>query len=248
MAVDRLDPRAGRPLAAVPSLPAVVRRGLAPAAAARTAEAVPVWRVLRWPVLLTLAVTLLRLTGELLGWSPYWFSPQPGGGLSPVGIAWLVPLAGLYCGFRLQRLGLRPPGPLVAVGVPLLALALAPALPWLANRVRETSWTLHLSAWAVTSVFVAALAAAAWPALGRLMLVYAALARAPVALVMAAAMWRRWGTHYDVVPPGFPPMTPLERWLWLGLLPQATIWVALTVAVGAVFGVVGWLLASRVPR
>jgi len=247
VAVERPDPRAGRRLESVPSLPAPVRRPAA-AVASRTAPAVPVWRLLRWPVLLTLAVTLLRLAGELLGWSTYWFSPLPGGGLAPVGIAWLAPLVGAWCGFRLNRIGLRPPSIGLGLGVPLVSLALAPALPWLANRVHETSWTLHLVAWAITSVFVAALSATAWPALGRLLLVYALAARLPVLLVMAAAMWRRWGTHYDVVPPGFPPMTILERWLWIGLLPQATIWVALTVGVGAAFGVLGWLLASRLPR
>jgi hypothetical protein len=193
-------------------------------------------------VLLTLAVTLLRLFGELRGWSPDWFSPLPGGGLARVGIAWLVPLVGGWCGWRLYRLGLRPESPGLALGVPLVVLALAPSLPWLLNRVHETSWTLHLVAWAITSAFATALAATAWPPLGRLLLVYAVLARLPVLLVMAVAMWRRLGTHYDVVPPGFPPMTILERWLWIGLLPQATIWIAFTVAVGAAFGVLGWQL------
>jgi hypothetical protein len=246
VAVERPDPRTGRPLASVPSLRVAARRP--PSAAGASAVAVPALRLLRWPALLTLAVTLLRLAGELRGWSSYWWSPLPGGGLSPVGIVWLVPLVGLYCGWQLQRRGHRPPTIGVALGVPVLVLALAPALPWLANRVHETSWTLHLVAWAVTSVFATALAATAWPPLGRLLLVYAALARLPVVLVMAVAIWRGWGTHYDAVPPGFPSMTLLGRWLLLGLVPQATIWVALTVAAGAVCGVLGWLLASRFPR
>jgi hypothetical protein len=155
-----------------------------------------------------------------------------------------VPLVGLYCGWQLQRRGFRPSSLGLALGVPLGALALAPALPWLANRVHETTWTLHLTAWALSSLFLLALAATAWPSLGRLLAVYALLARGPVVLVMAAAIWRRWGTHYDVPPPGFPPMTMLQRWIWIGLVPQATIWVALTVAIGAVFGVLGWLAAS----
>jgi hypothetical protein len=35
-------------------------------------------------------------------------------------------------------------------------------------------------------------------------------------------------------------MFPMERWLWTGLLPQFTIWIAFTLAVGmsaAAFGV-----------
>jgi hypothetical protein len=247
VAVNRPDPRSGRRFDTLPSLTAVVRRA-ATGASSPAARAVPLWRLVRWPALLTLAVTLLRLAGERLGWSTEWFSPLPGGGLAPVGIVWLVPFVGAWFGFRLQRLGLRPPPLGIGLGVPLVSLALAPALPWLVNRVHETSWTLHLVAWAITSAFVAVLAVAAWPPLGRLLLVYALAARLPVLLVMAAAMWRRWGTHYDVVPPSFPAMPVLARWLWIGLLPQATIWVALTVAVGAVFGVLGWLAASRVPR
>jgi hypothetical protein len=233
----------------VPALHVAARRPLAAGrAGVASAPAVPALRLLRWPAALTLAVTLLRLAGELRGWSAYWFSPLPGGGLSPVGIAWLVPLVGLYCGWELQRRGHRLPTLGVALGVPVLALALAPALPWLANRVHETTWTLHLAAWAVASVLATAFAVIAWRPLGRLLLVYALLARLPVLLVMTAAMWRGWGTHYDVVPPGFPSLRLLTRWLWIALLPQATIWVAFTVSVGAVFGVLGWLLASRVRR
>jgi hypothetical protein len=252
MAVTRPNPGVGRPLGAVPSLPVAARRlTRGGASASRKGEerrrALPVLRVLRWPALVTLGVTLLRLVGELRDWSPDWFSRLPGGGLSPIGIAWLVPFVGLYCGWQLQRLGFRTPSPWLALGVPIGALALSPTLPWLANRMHATSWTLHLGLWAISSLFVAAAAASVWLPLGRLLIVYALLARAPVVLVMGVAMWRRWGTHYDAVPPGFPSMTIVQRWLWIGLLPQATIWIALTIAVGAVFGVLGCWLAPRIP-
>jgi hypothetical protein len=38
------------------------------------------------------------------------------------------------------------------------------------------------------------------------------------------------------------------RWMWTGVLPQLTIWVAWTVVVGALFGALGWYLASRQAR
>jgi hypothetical protein len=94
---------------------------------------------------------------------------------------------------------------------------------------------------------VAAVALAAWPALGRLLLAYAWTARFPVMLVMALAIWKGWGTHYDVPPPGFPAMPPLKRWLWTGLLPQATMWVAWTMVTGTIAGALGWRAARRVP-
>ncbi len=254
MAVGRRDPGAGRTLDAVPRLPvaarAVARRGPSAGAGAQEGRsaALPALKLLKWPALVTLGVTLLRFAGERLGWSEDWFSRLPGGGMSPVGIVWLVPLVGLYCGWVLQRRGLRPPALGLALGVPLGVLVVTPALPWLVNRLHETTWTLHLAAWGLASLFAALLAATAWPPLGRLLVVYALLARLPVALLMALAMYRRWGTHYDAAPPGFPPMSVLGRWLWTGLLPQATIWVAFTVAVGALFGVLGWLAASRLAR
>jgi hypothetical protein len=85
----------------------------------------------------------------------------------------------------------------------------------------------------------------AWPALGRTLLAYAFAARVPVAVVMLAAILGSWGTHYDVPPPGFPEMAPLWKWLLIGALPQMTIWIWLTVAVGSLFGMGAFALARR---
>ena len=46
------------------------------------------------PALITLAVTVLRLVGELQNWSPRFFSRQAGGAGAVVGIVWLVPIFG----------------------------------------------------------------------------------------------------------------------------------------------------------
>ena len=56
---------------------------------------------------------------------------------------------------------------------------------------------------------------------------------------MALAIRGRWGTHYDALPPGFPTPRRWPRWLWTGLLPQTTIWVAFTLAVGMAFAAAG---------
>lgn len=60
------------------------------------------------PALLTLAVTLLRLFGELLNWSPALFSRAGGGGGALVGISWLIPLFGAYFAVKLCRSGWGP--------------------------------------------------------------------------------------------------------------------------------------------
>jgi hypothetical protein len=262
MAVERRDPLAGRPLKGVPPLPSTPRpsppgpptRASAWTAGTRPRPPAPgvpgpsLLPLVLWPALLTLAVTLLRLVGELRGWSPEYFSRLPGGGLSPLGITWLAPLVGFYLGWRLERAGVRSPSPALAFGLPAAALLAGPLLAALAGRLFKTSWTSNFALWAVASVVVAAVTFAAWPALGRLLLAYAYAARIPVAIVMAVAVWKGWGTHYDLAPPGFPVLPRLRRWLWIGLLPQATIWVAWTVATGAILGALGHWVASRKPR
>ncbi len=205
----------------------------------------PLLPLVLWPALLTLGVTLLRLVGELRGWSPQYFSRLPGGGLSPLGITWLAPFVGFYFGWRLERAGVRSPSPALACGLPAAALLAGSLFAVLAGRLFRTSWTSNFALWAAVSVVVAVAAFAAWPGLGRLLLAYAYAARVPVAAVMAVAVWKGWGTHYDLPPPGFPAMPPLRRWLWIGLLPQATIWVAWTTATGAILGALGHWAASR---
>ena len=97
------------------------------------------WRVLRWPVLLTLAVTLLRLDGRVARLVA--LLVQPAAGRRPVpgwhrlARAARRPVLRLPAAASRAASSRRPWWPLAC---PLLALALAPALPWLANRVRET--------------------------------------------------------------------------------------------------------------
>jgi len=198
------------------------------------------------PAAVTLAVTALRLVGELLEWGPRFFSRAPGGGLAVVGIAWLVPFVGFYFGHRLARAGLRPASLARAAGLPVAALVLAPILALLATRLGlGGSATAHLVVWAVVAAVAVVVAFAAWPALGRVLLAYAVVARIPVVAVMWAAIRWNWGTHYDAPPPGFVSVTPMLRWMWTGVLPQLTIWIAWTVVVGALFGAFGWYVASR---
>jgi hypothetical protein len=86
----------------------------------------------------------------------------------------------------------------------------------------------------------------AWPELGRVLTLYGLAARIPVAIVMLLAIFGGWGTHYDVPPsPEFPEMAPLELWFWIGLLPQLTIWIAFTVVVGMLFGLIAVAIVQR---
>lgn len=48
------------------------------------------------PAIISLAVTLLRLSGELAHWSSRYFNTDVGGGGALVGITWLAPIFGAY--------------------------------------------------------------------------------------------------------------------------------------------------------
>ena len=77
-----------------------------------------------------------------------------------------------------------------------------------------------------------------WPALGRVMLVYALAARVPVAALMLPAIIGHWGTHYDALPPNFPPMDPVKTWALIGLWPQMTLWIGFTLIGGILAGAI----------
>jgi hypothetical protein len=148
----------------------------------------------------------------------------------------------------LPRPPARPSAPRPPLAGPPAALVAFPLAAALAGRLIKTSWTANFGLWAMAAIAVALSVLAAWPALGRVLLAYACAARVPVLIVMAVAIGRGLGTHYDAPPPGFPDMTLFRRWLWIGLLPQSTIWVAWTMATGALGGALGWQAASRRPR
>src|SRR5688572_9442456 len=86
-----------------------------------------VGRLILVPALITLGVTLLRLTGELLGWSPLLVNRAPGGPGALIGIVWLVPVFGFWFGLRLARAA-APAGVGRVAGYDLLAVLAGAAL------------------------------------------------------------------------------------------------------------------------
>lgn len=204
-----------------------------------------VGRLILVPALITLAVTLLRLTGELLGWSPLLVNRAPGGPGAIIGIVWLVPVFGAWFGLRLARSGQGPMGVGRVAGHGVLAVLAGAALS-AAGPALGAPPPVQLAGLVLGTVAAVAVAWRGWPALGRVLFAYALAARIPVALVMLAAILGNWGTHYDVVPPNFDAtMGPFAKWVFIGLVPQLTAWVGFTVAVGTLFGALGAALARR---
>ena len=146
---------------------------------------------------------------------------------------------GVLFGLKLAKAGEGPSAAGPAVGYSLLGLAVVPALGFAAIKlgVPDQSFTAF-GVFIVLSAVGAAIAYRAWPALGRTLFAYGLAARIPVIVVMLIAILGNWGTHYDVAPPNLPEMGPIAKWFLIGVVPQLTIWIWFTTAVGAVFGVI----------
>jgi len=204
----------------------------------------PAWPLIAVPAAITLAVTALRLLGEMLHWSPRFFSREAGGGLAVVGIAWLVPLFGIWFALKLRHAGVPRPRIGRAFAITLAALVVTPAIGLLAVALHMGP-VGQVVLFCLGSVAAIAIGRFAWPSLGRVLLAYGLAARLPVVLVMLFAMLGRWDSHYALPRPDFPPMDPLPLWLLTGFLPQLTLWIAYTIVFGTVFGLIAAALTRN---
>jgi hypothetical protein len=201
-------------------------------------------RLILVPALITLAVTALRLVGELMRWNPTFFSREAGGAGAVVGIVWLVPVFGVYFARKLVAAGLGPARAGRALGMALLGLTFVPAGIFLAQALK-LSFMAVLPILAVASLAGAFVAYRGWPALGRVLGAYGLAARTPVAVLMLVAMMANWGTHYELGPPNLPPLGLFTKWVAIGLVPQLTFWIGFTMVVGAIFGSVAAMIGGR---
>jgi hypothetical protein len=200
----------------------------------------PLARLILIPGLIALAVTLLRLVGELRHWSPRWFDTE-GGGITPGGVSWVIGISwlalpfGVYFAMRLIAAGQRPSSAARAIAYALLGvLVLYLGQRIIVPRLGLGTRTMLLMIWAF-SVVPAILQYQAWPALWRVLLAYGLASRIPVAIIMFMAMRSTWGTHYD-----YGGQVPLDElwfaYIWFGLVPQLVFWVGFTILVGMLAG------------
>lgn len=206
---------------------------------------VRVGRLILVPALITLAVTLARLAGELMGGSDSLFSREAGGRAALVGIVWLIPVFGIYFALRLARAGEGPPAVAKALGFGVLAFVLNAVLGFAAFSVVKGP-VGQLAVFAVTSWVALMVARPGWPALWRVLLAYGFAARVPVLIVMFLSIFGGWDTHYAKPRPDFPAMGPWGLFFWTALLPQLSIWIWMTIAAGMIFGAIA--VAVRRPR
>jgi hypothetical protein len=208
---------------------------------------VPVKDLILVPAVITLAITLLRLFGELNNWAPGLFGKEAGGGGSLVGISWLIPVFGLYFGYRLAKQGLAPGNAGKVAGFAVLALVAVFGLVAGAQK-GGLPFAAQLALFCVASVAAVVFVYRSWPEFGKTVLAYALAARIPVVIVMLVAILGNWGTHYDVAPPNNPQieaMSPIVKWFWIGVVPQMTVWIFMTHVGGAVLGALGAVVGRR---
>jgi hypothetical protein len=202
------------------------------------------------PTLVTLAVTVARLVGERQGWGPPWFSSAAGGDYAIVGIVWLVPLFGAWFGWRLARAGVRPARPGRCVLLHLLAVAIWAGGQFAASRLIDTATesglVRQLLAMGGAAVFAALVALRAWPRLFVVELLYAILARVPVAAITVLAVARGWDVHHVQFGKHDFPFPPLPAACWL-VYTQLVFWTGFTAAVGGFFGALASACVRPVP-
>ncbi len=197
------------------------------------------------PAVITLAITILRLVGELQHWSRVLFNPSAGGGAAVVGIAWLPFILGPYFALKLAGAGERPASAGKAIGFSILGIAVAFGGSFL-GFAPQINFPGKLLVGLLLIAAAAALQIPAWPAFAKTLLAYGYAARIPVAIVMFFAIQGNWGTHYDVLPPGYKgPMDFWGKYMFIAFVPQMVFWVAYTVLMGALIGTIALAIARR---
>ena len=201
-------------------------------------------RLIFIPSVITLVITLLRLTGELQHWSTTLFNPAPGGLGALVGITWLAPIFGIYFAVRLTSAGERPRGTGRAIGLAVLGFVV-----WFVGANVAFGMQHKTYSKLVLGLLIMAAAGAiqywGWPKLFKVLLAYGYAARIPVAILMFFAIRGNWGTHYDAVGTDVPAMPFWTKWIVIGVLPQLILWVAFTILTGSLFGVIAAAVFRR---
>ena len=196
------------------------------------------WHLILVPAIITLAITLLRLVGELQHWAKPWFSNSPGGGGAVIGISWLPFIFGPYFALKLAGMGSGPAkvGKAAGLAIAGFILMLGGGIVGLGPKQFAGKIVVVLIA-VLVGLVLQIIAWVAWPALLKTLLAYGYAARIPVVIVMFFALRGNWGTHYDGLPPNYNgPTALLPKFALVGLLPQLVGWPLYTVVIGTALG------------
>lgn len=192
-------------------------------------------RLIVVPTLIAVAVTALRAFGEVHQW-PRPLVNSAVCGKAILGVAWLVPIFGVYFAVRLFRAGPQP-----RLLVPAVLLAITSVLLKLGGTaIMEKpglGYVTRLSLNFAITALALGLQAMAWPDQFKTLLAYGYASRIPIAVVAFLAMRGHWGTHYDALDPGFPQIGFWPTYLRVSLVPNIFFMEAYTVVVGGLLGI-----------
>jgi len=204
------------------------------------------------PAIITLAVTILRLVGELMDWNETFFGSAAGGGNAVIGISWLVAVFGFLFGRRIRGSEGGPGAGTVAIKTVIAIAVVAGGMyglveaglivfPEEGDQARDPEGLVYILGLLAIGVVITIMA---WPKLGWTLLIYAILARIPVVIITWFAVDGNWDTHYSKLGPGMPEQEGTELFITLSGV-QVSFWIALTVIGGALCGALGSALASK---
>jgi hypothetical protein len=200
------------------------------------------------PALITLGITILRLVGELQHWPKLLFNPEAGGGGAIVGISWLPIIFGPYFALKLAGAGDGPSSTGKSIGLAFLGFVVYFLAIWWAESTFRHPSALSLIPLLVT-LAAAFIPRIGWRSFGNTLIAYAFAARIPVLIVMLLALagngGQGWGTHYDAVMPQLAQASLGKKFLIEAFVPQMTMWIGWTVAVGSVVGAMVAAVARR---
>lgn len=189
------------------------------------------------PSLITLAVSLLRLFGELRNWPEFLFGKSAGGSFAIVGITWLAVVFAICFAIRLEKAGDVFTRPTRAILLAVLALALTFAGLMVMYKGAPNTTPAFQFAGAAIILLAIYVMRVAWPDYWRVMIAYAIAARVPVIVIAYYAVKGNWGTHYDAVPPDVTFPDWYAKFVQAGLIPQVFLWVPFTVILCGLLGI-----------
>jgi hypothetical protein len=199
------------------------------------------------PAIISLAITILRLVGELQHWPSALFNNSAGGGGAIVGISWLPFIFGPYFAVKLVKSGDRPSNAGKTIGFALVGFVLMAAGGTVAFALKR-SFPGEFLVGLLLIVAGGAIQFPGWSSLAKTLIAYAYTARIPVAIVMYFAIRGSWSTHYDALPPGYSGPTDFwGKYALIGLAPQLVLWIAYTMSVGGLFGGIAAAIVKRRP-
>ncbi|MGA9771609.1 MAG: hypothetical protein WBV94_21440 [Blastocatellia bacterium] len=211
-------------------------------------KSISTFRLILVPSVITLAITLLRLVGELQHWPTALFNPAAGGGGAIIGISWLPLIFGVYFAWKLSEAGQGPEDRGRAVRLSVIGTLLFIGTIVVVS-VPQIGVVIKVIVGVILAVLAIGLQYSGWPRLFNVLLAYGYAARIPVLIVMYIAMRGNWGTHYDVAPPNFPPDTAFwPKFMQLAFVPQLVIWIVFTIITGMLTGSIAAAIRQRKNR